>query len=313
MERRIFGIGETVLDIVFKCGQPVAAVPGGSTFNAMVSLGRTLGKKFPEVDVTMITQMGRDKVSDIILGFMKENNLRTDQVESVEGVQSPVSMAMLDENNDATYEFFRDHKAPEFKAGDLDFGPGDIILFGSFFAISKATGDETRKLVRKAREAGATVYYDINFRKSHLLDLPQTIGAIEENCTLSDIVRASAEDIGYIYGSSDAQEVYEKHISKLCGTFICTRGADAIEVFSAGRRDVFEIEKVTTVSTIGAGDNFNAGTIYSLVRDGIFREQASCISPEQWGRIVPTATRFSQAVCQSMFNYVDPDFADNEL
>ncbi|MCQ2120079.1 MAG: carbohydrate kinase, partial [Bacteroidales bacterium] len=33
----IIGIGETVLDIVFKCGQPKSAVPGGSTFNAMVS------------------------------------------------------------------------------------------------------------------------------------------------------------------------------------------------------------------------------------------------------------------------------------
>lgn len=41
MSRKITGIGETILDIVFKDNKPVAAVPGGSTFNAIISLGRT--------------------------------------------------------------------------------------------------------------------------------------------------------------------------------------------------------------------------------------------------------------------------------
>ena len=38
--RRVIGIGETVLDIIFKDDQPISAVPGGSTFNCLVSLGR---------------------------------------------------------------------------------------------------------------------------------------------------------------------------------------------------------------------------------------------------------------------------------
>ena len=38
--RKVIGIGETLLDIIFKVNKPVEAVPGGSTFNAIVSLGR---------------------------------------------------------------------------------------------------------------------------------------------------------------------------------------------------------------------------------------------------------------------------------
>jgi fructokinase len=38
--RKIYGIGETVLDIIFKNGQPQAAKPGGAMLNSMVSLGR---------------------------------------------------------------------------------------------------------------------------------------------------------------------------------------------------------------------------------------------------------------------------------
>lgn len=37
--RKVIGIGETVLDIIFKNGKPTEAVPGGSTFNGIVSLG----------------------------------------------------------------------------------------------------------------------------------------------------------------------------------------------------------------------------------------------------------------------------------
>ena len=37
---RVIGIGETVLDILFKNGQPVKAVPGGSVYNSIITLGR---------------------------------------------------------------------------------------------------------------------------------------------------------------------------------------------------------------------------------------------------------------------------------
>lgn len=37
--RKVIGIGETILDIIFKNDQPHTAVPGGSVFNGLVSLG----------------------------------------------------------------------------------------------------------------------------------------------------------------------------------------------------------------------------------------------------------------------------------
>ena len=36
--RKVIGIGETILDIIFRGNQPSAAVPGGSVFNGIVSL-----------------------------------------------------------------------------------------------------------------------------------------------------------------------------------------------------------------------------------------------------------------------------------
>ena len=54
--RRVFGIGETIYDIIFKDGQPIAGVPGGSVFNGLMTLGK-LGVK-----CTQISEVGSDQV-----------------------------------------------------------------------------------------------------------------------------------------------------------------------------------------------------------------------------------------------------------
>ena len=69
------------------------------------------------------------------------------------------------------------------------------------------------------------------------------------------------------------------------------------------------VDKV--VSTIGAGDNFNAGILYALVQNGIGKERMKSLSADDWAQLVPVAMKFSANVCGSMFNYVDPDFADS--
>lgn len=305
MKRMIAGIGETVLDMVLKDGKPLAAVPGGSVFNAMVSLGRTAAVQFPGVEIRMVSRMGRDTVADIISSFMEENHLATDGMSRYDG-QSSLTLAVLDAHNNARYEFFRQYNLPEFQVPEgIAFAPDDLVLFGSTFAISGGTAVAARKFVRAARAAGAIVYYDINFRKG----IPAAPEAVAENIALSDIVRASSDDIEALYGTSDGEAVYREYIAPLCPNFILTRGAKDAEVFSPGVRAVFPVAPVReVVTTIGAGDNFNAGTLYSLVRDGFKRDQLAALSEEDWRRIIPTAMRFSAEVCGSLFNYVSPEF-----
>ena len=314
---KIVGIGETVFDIVFKDGKPQAAVPGGSVFNAIISLGRTAGTDASgsaasgsaargsaavgtvagctaaastAPRVIMATQMGKDNVAEIITGFMRRNNVETTHAICVEGRQSTISLAMLDSRNDARYEFFRDSAMPKFQTPDIEFEPGDILLFGSFFAISPATRLQVKELVARARSQGAIIYYDINFRKGPHGNSPHIKDYIEENCALSTIVRGSSEDIGNIYGECTAAEAYRDHISSLCSNFICTKGADSTEVFSPGLHAIYPVRKIETLSTIGAGDNFNAGVVYTLSQlPALAALSAPCAASASAGSVATSA------------------------
>ena len=315
----ITGIGETVFDIVFRDGRPQAGVPGGSTFNAMISLGRTAARKDPGVRLRMVTQTGDDAVAGLVTAFMKDNRVGDEGLMRSPG-QSTVSLAMLDEGGNAHYEFFRDKGLPPFAAPAMDFAPGDFVLFGSFFAISPETREQTRSLVRQAREQGALVYYDINFRKSH--QSPDIRSQVEENIALSDIVRGSSEDIEALYGSADAAAVFQAHIAPLCPNFICTRGARETLVFSPEVARSYPVPQDTPiVSTIGAGDNFNAGVLYALTLGPDSGKTPTAgrgpapdlsLTVSDWDRIVPIAHRFSAEVVASVDNYVRPDFDPDE-
>ena len=82
--RKVIGIGETILDIVFKNNQPTKAVPGGSVFNGLISLGRA------GVDTTFISEVGNDRVGKTILDFMKDNGVNGDHmIPAAEGAACP--------------------------------------------------------------------------------------------------------------------------------------------------------------------------------------------------------------------------------
>lgn len=305
MQRRVIGIGETVLDIIFENDCPKAAVPGGSTFNSLISLGRTAGKAFPDTKIMMVTQTGDDHVGDIVVNFLKDNGVETSAVSRSEGTLTNVSLAFLDSSKNAQFEFYKDplndSLQPETREM-LRFTKDDIVLFGSYFAVDPAKRDVTASLLHSAHRAGAIIYYDVNFRRNHIPDLPQTMDNILENCSLSTFVRGSDEDIGHIFGTKDPEKVYSEHIRPLCPNFICTCGPEPVHVFTPAGHSIFPAQKTETVSTIGAGDNFNAGFIYGLLAGNV--TDCNKLNPTLWGRLIHSAGLFSAEVCRSIFNYV---------
>ena len=302
--RKVIGIGETVLDIIFRNDQPLHAVPGGSTFNAIISLGRS------GVKTSFISETGNDRIGRMIIQFLKDNGCEVGGVNVYPDSKSPLSLAFLNEQNDAEYIFYKDHPHDRLDFTYPEVNADDIVLFGSYYALNPVIRPQVKGFLDYAHERGAILYYDVNFRAAHQHEVMKLTPNLLENFELADIVRGSSEDFDILFKKKDPDAVYRSQIMFYTKKFICTQAEASVELRADGDfKKQYPVEPIETVSTIGAGDNFNAGFIYGLLRYNITRKEIEYgLTEQQWDQIMLCAQQFAAEACRSLYNYVSPEF-----
>ncbi|MBN2175373.1 MAG: carbohydrate kinase [Bacteroidales bacterium] len=304
---KIITVGETVYDIIFNNNKPLHAKAGGAMLNSSVSLGR-LG-----VPVVFISEFGKDRVGDSIKYFLEENNINTDFVYRYDNGMTALALAFLDENSNAHYTFYKLYPDERLKVQFPSISRNDIVLFGSFFAITSEVYEKLNIFVSDANFNGAIILYDPNFREPHLNDLPKVINLIEKNISQSDIIRGSDEDFRLIFNCKNADETFEM-VQSFGGSYlIFTVGSKNVEFRSPNLKFSSPVPKIKTKSTIGAGDSFNAGIIFSLYKNQIQKEQLPDLTEVQWKQIIGMGIRFGSEVCRSFDNYISLSFAKRSL
>ena len=302
--RKVIGIGETVLDIIFKNDQPIGAVPGGSVFNGIISLGRA------GVDTTFISEAGNDRVGERIIAFMRQNGVNADSVSVYPSSKSPISLAFLDEGGSADYIFYKDHPHDRLDFAYPDVQRDDVVMFGSFYAVNPVIRPQVTGFIEYARSRGAILYYDVNFRAAHRNDVIKITPNLLENLEYADIVRGSTEDFDVLFRKTDPDSIYRSDVAFYCRRFICTAGGGPVALRAGGglAKD-YPVVETDTVSTIGAGDNFNAGFVYGLLKYGITRDVLEAgPSEEQWDSVMRCAQLFAANCCRGISNSIDEDF-----
>lgn len=300
---RIFTFGETVYDIIFKNSAPIAAKAGGSMLNTSVSLGR-MG-----LDVLFVSDMGRDRIGNEIIDFLVGNGVSTNLVERYVNHKTAISIAFLDDGNNASYTFYKDFPDNRLSTINPDFEEGDIVLFGSFFALTEGLRPALFDFLYKAKEEGCVIIYDPNFRKPHLHELELLKPFILENISFSDIVRGSDEDFNLIFGANNANEAFDILMDNGCGNLIYTANRNHVQMMTQDYKISLPVPSIETVSTIGAGDNFNAGLIWTLVRNEVSKKEMEHLPEKILEQILANGTAFASEVCKSYDNYISREFA----
>jgi fructokinase len=300
--RKIYTIGETVLDILFKNQLPFTAKAGGACLNSAVTLGRL------NLPVYFLGEYGMDEVGNIIDAFLKKNHVSTQYVYRYYGGKSTLALAFLNENNDASYDFYKIYPDKRLDVKFPAIAEDDIVLFGSIYAITLEVRSKLMEFIREANRKKAIVIYDPNFRKQHLHELPKLLPLILENMDHANIVRGSNEDFSFILGADDADEAYAE-VSTHCKNLLYTANKTGVFVRTERNSLTCPVKALDPVSTIGAGDNFNAGIVYSLFRHKIGYKDLSTLPENTWTEIVATAVEFATHVCMSYDNYISDEFA----
>jgi len=183
------------------------------------------------------------------------------------------------------------------------------LLFGSFFAITESVRESLITILQHAHEAGATIIYDPNFRRPHLKELEEVKPWILENISYADLVKGSDEDFQLIFGANNSEEAFNSVSGAGCDNLIYTSGPKDVHVKSLSLNLQLPVPAIETVSTIGAGDNFNAGMVWALYQENIHRNDFQDLSESGWKNIASRGISFASEVCRHYENYISDDFA----
>ena len=298
MNRNIYTIGETVFDIIFREDKIEAGKPGGSLLNSSVTLGR-LG-----YNVFFISELGNDDLGKMILGFLKSNGVSTGHIHLFDDGKTPVALAFLDENRNAKYSFYKQYPPKRLQQDFPKPKPEDVVLFGSIFSVSPEVREPVAGFIRQSKEAGAIIIHDPNIRKPHKTDIPKLLPMILENFALADVVRASNEDFETIFGSGDGDEAYRIIKNSSDASLIFTRGAGRVSLYTKDFAKHFEVPPIKIISSIGAGDTFNAGIASSMIDLGITKKEIQDLPSQTWDEIIKMGISLSREVCLSYDNYI---------
>jgi len=303
MPRNIYTIGETLFDIIFKNGQPQAGKAGGAMLNSSVSLGR-IG-----LPVHLISEYGEDDIGMLIDSFLRENGVSTIYSDHFRDGNTAIAIAVLNERNDASYTFYKKYPV---KRLEMDFPlirKDDIILYGSIYAITTEIREKFIKFLRSSAGNGGILLYDPNFRQAHASELDALKPMILENMRMASMIRGSDEDFQNIFGAVSSDDAWDV-IRNFCNCMVYTASAEGVYVRTTKFAGRFPVKEIKPVSTIGAGDNFNAGMIAAIHKYGIAREQLAKMGEDEWHKVIASGTDFANNVCMSYENYISKEFAE---
>lgn len=296
--RLVIGFGEALLDIIIEPSGSVTLMAGGSVLNTLVSLSRS------QISTQIITSYGSDIPGRIIEKFLEQEHIGRQFVSVFQNGKTALAFAELDANKNAAYCFYKDYPANLSWPQVPVFTPETIFAFGSFSAIQENLQAELSSLIQLAVHANSIIFYDPNIRSKKIEKHSSAYRSLKNNLSLAHIIRGSDEDFLTIFGTENASKIFELIQSDVCELLVVTSAGNGIQVRS--KRFHFEMQApaIEVVSTIGAGDAFNAGMMQALIAMNCKKNDLNCLAKFQFEKLILNGIKFASEVCQSEANYI---------
>ncbi|KNH22569.1 ribokinase [Arthrobacter sp. ZBG10] len=257
-------IGEGLVDVVQRASGIEAHV-GGSPLNVAVGLARL------DHPVQFIGRYGRDAYGDSVAAHLRASSVMLPQ--GPDGLPTSVATALIDDDGAATYTFDLAWELPGLADRIAFMLQGTTLLHTGSIATMLAPGAADVLAAVEFAHPSATISFDPNCRPSIITDVDYARGQAEKFAALADVVKASDEDLAWLYPGRDVLES-ARHWLALGGSegpamVVVTRGADGPWGITAAGVAEYPAPSVTVADTVGAGDSFMAALLSGLVDRGL--------------------------------------------
>jgi fructokinase len=152
---------------------------------------------------------------------------------------------------------------------DLENMHATAIQFGCLTMAMQPSSSVIEKWAREHFDQGSvTISHDINMRPALGFDPVEERVRVERLNQISHIIKASDEDIEWLYGlaeGADLDDIVHSWIGDTERIVLVTRGADGTSIYRkrSARADV-PSRAINVVDTVGAGDTFCANLLGQL-------------------------------------------------
>ncbi|WP_336629734.1 MULTISPECIES: carbohydrate kinase family protein [unclassified Microbacterium] len=248
-------VGEALIDVVHRADGSVDENPGGSPANVALTLGR-LGDR-----PVLVTALGDDMHGDRIRAWLAASDV---EVAATTIARTSTAAATLAADGSATYDFdieWRledDHSLPE--AG--------VVHTGSIAAFLSPGRDAVLRLLERRRDT-ALLTFDPNIRPTLVGDREETRQIVGRYIALADVVKASDEDLEWLYPGQDALASAAAWQSRGPAIVVVTLGGAGAAAITDHGVVTVPGRPVDVVDTVGAGDTFMGALIHGLLRAGL--------------------------------------------
>ncbi|MEO8263042.1 MAG: carbohydrate kinase [Pseudolysinimonas sp.] len=252
---RVLVVGEALVDVL-----DGIALPGGSPLNVAVGLQR-LG-----VPATLHSYFGADPHGVEIARHLEASGVGVTPG-TVGDHATSVAEATLAADGSATYAF-----AIDWDPAPLEVPPGTFqaVHTGSIGAALEPGATMVEALLTKLRPT-TLVTFDPNVRPQLMGTPENALPRIERLIALADVVKASDEDLAWLFPDATIADVMQRWRALGPALIVVTRGDEGADALSAAGPVHVPAVPSKVVDTIGAGDSFMAGLIWSLGTLGLLR------------------------------------------
>ena len=284
--------GEALIDLVVGADGQVRAHLGGGPYNAARTMAR-LG-----VPTTFFGRLAGDRFGRLLREQLTEDGVGI-AVAEPSGRPSTLAVVAVDDAGIASYSFYLDGTS----VADLDYAAAKRALpagltalhVGSLGLLMEPAGTSVERLLLAEVAPGPLVLLDPNCRPGAVADRDAYRGRIDVFARRADIVKASTEDLAYLYPGLPSAEAATALLAAGPSLVLVTDGPHPARAFLAGTVLAEPVPVVPVADTIGAGDAFGGGFLAWWLAHDLRREDLR--DPDRVGAALRAAAAVAALTC----------------